>query len=71
MCLESHIGDNIEAYVDDVVVKTTVEDNLIVDLAQTFANLQRYHWKLNSEKCIFDIPSGKLVGFMVSQWASR
>jgi hypothetical protein len=32
-CIESKIGDNIEAYVDNVVVKTTVEDNLITDLA--------------------------------------
>jgi hypothetical protein len=40
-CLESQIDKNIEAYVDDVVVKTTAEDNLIADLAQTFANLWR------------------------------
>jgi hypothetical protein len=45
--LESQIGDNVEAYVDDVVVKTMVEDNLITDLAQTFANLRCYRWKLN------------------------
>jgi hypothetical protein len=31
--LESQISDNVEAYVDDVVVKTTVEVNLITDLA--------------------------------------
>jgi hypothetical protein len=37
--LESLIGDNIKAYVNDMVVKTTVEDNLITDLTQTFANL--------------------------------
>jgi hypothetical protein len=30
---------NIEAYVDDVVVKTTEEDQLIADLTETFANL--------------------------------
>jgi hypothetical protein len=41
-CLESQIDDNVEAYVDDVVVKATVEDNLIADLAQTFANLRCY-----------------------------
>jgi hypothetical protein len=40
--LESQIGKNVEAYVDDVVVKTTDEDDLIADLAQTFANLRRY-----------------------------
>jgi hypothetical protein len=64
--LESQIGRNIEAYVDDVVVKTTVEDKLIADLAETFANLRVYRWKLNPEKCVFGIPSGKLLGFMVS-----
>jgi hypothetical protein len=65
-CLESQIGKNVEAYVDDMVVKTTDEDDLIADLAQTFANLRRYRWKLNPEKCVFGFPSGKLLGFMVS-----
>jgi hypothetical protein len=65
-CLESQIGKNIEAYVDDVVVKTTVEDKLIADLAESFANLRIYRWKLNLEKCVFGVPSGKLLGFMVS-----
>jgi hypothetical protein len=64
--LESQIGKNVEAYIDDMVVKTTDEDDLIADLAQTFANLQRYCWKLNPEKCVFGVPSGKLLGFMVS-----
>jgi hypothetical protein len=65
-CLESQISDNVEAYVEDVVVKTIVEDNLIANLTQTFANFRRYRWKLNTEKCVFGIPSGKLLGFMVS-----
>jgi hypothetical protein len=65
-CLESQIDKNVESYVDDVVVKTTNEDNLITDLAQTFANLRVYRWKLNPEKCVFGVPSGKLLGFMVS-----
>jgi hypothetical protein len=64
--LESRIGKNVEAYVDNVVIKTTNEDDLIADLAQTFANIWHYRWKLNPEKCIFSVPSGKLLGFMVS-----
>jgi hypothetical protein len=47
-CLEFQIGKKIEAYVDDVVVKTTNEDDLIANLAETFANLRVYRWKLNS-----------------------
>jgi hypothetical protein len=65
-CLESQIGKNVDAYIDNVVVKTTNVDDLIADLAQTFANLRQYRWKLNPEKCAFGVPSGKLLGFMVS-----
>jgi hypothetical protein len=65
-CLESQIGKNVEAYIDAVVVKTTDADELIADLAQTFANFRHYRWKLNPEKCIFGVPSDKLLGFMVS-----
>jgi hypothetical protein len=38
-CLKFQIRKNVKAYVDDVVVKTTEEDKLIADLAETFANL--------------------------------
>jgi hypothetical protein len=56
-CLKSQIGKNVEAYVDDVVVKTTEEDQLIVDLSETFANPREFQWKLNPTKCVFGVPS--------------
>jgi hypothetical protein len=49
-----------------MVVKNTIENNLITDRAETFANLRVYCWKLNPEKGIFCVPFGKLLGFMVS-----
>jgi hypothetical protein len=64
-CLKSQIGKNVEAYVDDVVVKTTEEDKLITDLTETFANLREFQWKLDPTKCVFGVPSGLLLGFMV------
>jgi hypothetical protein len=64
--LESQIDKNVEAYINDVVVKTTVEDDLIADLTETFSNLRPYRWKLNPKKCVFGVLSGKLLGFMVS-----
>ena len=48
-----------------MVIKTTLEDSLIADLAETFANLRAYQWKLNLTKCVFGVPSGLLLGFMV------
>jgi hypothetical protein len=63
--LKSQIGKNVETYVDDVVVKTTKEDKLITNLTKTFANLREFKWKLNPTKCVFGVPSGLLLGFMV------
>jgi hypothetical protein len=40
-CLGEQIGDNAEAYVDDIVVKTKNPDMLIEDLKQTFKNLNK------------------------------
>jgi hypothetical protein len=36
-----------EVYVDDVVVKTQEEEELISDLAETFDNLRKFKMKLN------------------------
>jgi hypothetical protein len=30
-----------------------------------FNSLRRYRWKLNLEKCVFVVPTGKLLGFIV------
>jgi hypothetical protein len=64
-CLKTQIGKNVEAYVDNVVVKTTEEDKLIAELSDTFANLREFQWKLNPTKCVFGVPSRLLLGFMV------
>ena len=57
---------NIEAYMDDIVVKTKDKATLIQDLEETFANLRKINLKLNPEKCVFGVPSGKILGFFVS-----
>ena len=66
MCLDHQIDRNAEAYIDDMVVKTKTADNLIADLEETFANLNKYRWKLNPSKCVFGVPSGILLGYIVS-----
>src|SRR5947207_9004975 len=65
-CLHDQLGHNVEAYVDDVVIKSRVKEDLISDLSETFTNLRRFRWKLNPEKCVFGMPSGKLLSFIVS-----
>ena len=64
---EPQIHRNVEAYMDDIVVKSKDKATLIQDLDETFANLRKINLKLNPEKCVFGVPSGKLLGFFVSQ----
>jgi hypothetical protein len=65
-CFKRQLNKNFEAYVDDVVVKTRNSDTLIANLEETFASLRKYHWKLNPNKCVFGVPSGKLLSFIIS-----
>ena len=56
-CLHDEIRDDlVEAYVDDVVVKTRDASTLIDNLDRTFKALNKYKWKLNPKKCIFGVP---------------
>ena len=60
------IGRNMEVYVDDMLVKSKKELTHLDDLKETFATLKQYQMKLNLNKCVFCVASGKFLGFMVS-----
>jgi ribonuclease HI len=62
-----HIGRTVEAYVDDIVVKTRKASDLLFDLEVTFSFLKAKSMKLNPEKCVFGVPRGMLLGFIVSE----
>jgi hypothetical protein len=65
--IQAYLKDEIiEAYVDDVVVKTKEAHTLVDNLECTFAALNIFQWKLNPKKCIFGVPSGILLGNIVS-----
>jgi hypothetical protein len=63
----NQIGRNVEAYVDDLLVKSILATKHIEDLRETFRTLREYNMKLNPMKCAFRVSSGKFLGFMVSQ----
>jgi len=49
-----------------MVVKNKTIDTLITDLTEVFKALKVYRWKLNPTKCIFGVPSGILLGNIIS-----
>jgi ribonuclease HI len=64
--LHSQIGRNVLTYVDDIIVKSTKQENHIADLQETFANFRQAVLKLNPEKCVFAVKKGKFLGYLVS-----
>jgi hypothetical protein len=53
--------------VDDIVVKTRKADDLVSKLNIAFGCLRANRVKLNPEKCVFGVPRGMLLGYIVSQ----
>ncbi|GKC45221.1 reverse transcriptase domain-containing protein [Tanacetum coccineum] len=49
------IGRNLEVYVDDLVIKSRTEDEIIRDIEETFKTLRETNMKLNPK----NVPSGK------------
>jgi hypothetical protein len=49
------------------VVRTRKVNNLVVDLETVFACIRAKNVRLNPEKCVFGVPRGMLLGFIVSE----
>jgi hypothetical protein len=58
-CMQHVFGDHIrrtvEAYVDNIVVKTRKADDLVDDLGIAFGCLRANGVKLNPEKCVYSV----------------
>nr|GEX77018.1 hypothetical protein [Tanacetum cinerariifolium] len=59
---ESQVGRNIEVYVDDLVVKSYTEAEMMRDIEKTFRTLRKVNIKLNPKKCSFGLVEGVFLG---------
>ena len=57
----------MEAYIDDMLVKSITRSSHITDLAETFKVMNKVGMKVNPKKSFFELTKGKFLGFMVSQ----
>lgn len=62
----SQIDRNVEAYIDDILVKTISSLYITHDLRKIFQTIQEFSLKLNPEKCTIGVSAGKFLGFMIS-----
>ena len=61
------LGKNMEAYVDNMMVKSASMADHVDELRETFATLREHNMRPNPSKCTFGVTSGKFLSFIVSQ----
>nr|GEX96971.1 reverse transcriptase domain-containing protein [Tanacetum cinerariifolium] len=63
---DGKIGQNIEMYVDDLVIKSHTEAEMLRDIGETFCTLRKINMKLNPKKYMFGEVKGMFLGYMIT-----
>nr|GEZ84429.1 reverse transcriptase domain-containing protein [Tanacetum cinerariifolium] len=62
---EGQVSQNLEVYVDDLVIKIHTEDELVRDIEETFRTLRKVNMKLNPKKYTFGSTEGMFLGYLI------
>nr|GEU82349.1 reverse transcriptase domain-containing protein [Tanacetum cinerariifolium] len=60
------IGRNLKVYVDDLLIKICTEDEIVIDVEETFKTLREINMKLNPKKCAFGVEERMSLGYKVN-----
>nr|GEY98353.1 reverse transcriptase domain-containing protein [Tanacetum cinerariifolium] len=63
---KNQMGRNIEVYVDDLVVKSHTEAEMVRDIEETFQTLRKINMKLNPKKFSFGLAEGVFLGYVIT-----
>ncbi|GKB26516.1 reverse transcriptase domain-containing protein [Tanacetum coccineum] len=63
---QKQIGQNLEAYVDDLVIKSCTKQEIIQDVEETFRTLKKINMKLNPKKFTFGMKEDVFLGYKVN-----
>jgi hypothetical protein len=61
------IGNLVEIYIDDVVVKSKSVEEHLEDLRQVLERTRRFGLRMNPKKCAFGVSAGQFLGFLVHE----
>lgn len=64
---KQQLGKNMEAYGDDMLVKSRRDESHAADLKETLATVRKHGMTLNPAKCSFGVKAGKFLGYMVTE----
>ena len=65
------IGDMLEVYMDDMIIKSRVETNHAAHLKRVFAQERQCKMRFNPEKCTFGVKAGKFLDFYLTEWGIK
>ncbi|MCI52325.1 hypothetical protein A2U01_0073569, partial [Trifolium medium] len=63
----AEIGDMLEVYMDDMIVKSHEETDHAAHLRKVFEQVRRCKMRFNPEKCTFGVRAGKFLGFYLTE----
>jgi hypothetical protein len=61
------LGIILDIYIDDVIVKSDSMNNHLAYLCLALERMCRYGLKMNPLKCVFDVSTGKFLGFIIHE----
>ena len=65
---KSQIRQNVEAYIDDMFVKSRHTSEHLRDLEEVILVLKEHKLHRNASKCSFSVSSRKFLGYMITHW---
>ncbi|GKB99080.1 reverse transcriptase domain-containing protein [Tanacetum coccineum] len=60
------IGRNLKVYVDELVIKSRTEGEIVRDIEETFKTLREINMKLNHKNCTFGVEEAMFLGYKVN-----
>ncbi|XP_019258411.1 PREDICTED: uncharacterized protein LOC109236671 [Nicotiana attenuata] len=63
---QENLGKTTKVNIDDMLVRSAQAEDHLRHFNETFDILRKYNMKLNPEKCVFSVASGKFLGFLIS-----
>jgi hypothetical protein len=64
---QAEIGDMLEVYMDDMIVKSKDEDEHTAHLRRVFEQARKCKMRFNPEKCTFGVRASKFLGFYLTE----
>jgi hypothetical protein len=61
------LGNTVEVYIDDIIVKSAEFSSHIADLRKAFDKMRRYGLKMNPRKYAFGVSAGKFLEFIIHE----